>query len=180
MDWLKTNKLARKAKKAGNNHGTWFAAHVAVIQLFLGDKRGAVATVKDAFKRFFAEQFSANGAQGLELQRTRSLTYSEMNLRGWLNMCKIAELCGHDMWSYKDKNGASVKKGIEFLAPFAYKNGKWGYKQIRKERKTRVFEVLQRGYNAYGDKLFLKAINELPKKQVQASIIRLKFPLKRY
>lgn len=179
MHWLNTSKLGAKAKNADNNHGTWFAEHMAVMQLYLGNKEEAVKTVKDAFERLFAGQFAHSGGQLHELKRTRSFTYSAMNITGWINMCKIAELGGYNIWNYTSKNNASVKKGIEFLVPFIVK-GKWQYKQIRKVKKIKALGVMQRGYNAYGDELFLKAINSLPARRVEASDVQLKFPLKKH
>jgi hypothetical protein len=179
VKWLKTDPMAKGAQKGANNHGTWFAAQMALLQLYLNDSKGAAKTVKDAFTLLFPNQFDAEGKQPMELSRTRSIDYTVMNMRGWLNIARLGQLAGVDYWTYKAPQWQSLEKGLEFLAPYTASRSKWPYKQIKRIKRMDIFELMQRAYNAYQKPVFLKSIESIPVKQVKKSIVQLKFPLKK-
>src|SRR5439155_1026760 len=75
-------------------------------------------------------QVTADGRQPYELARTRSLAYSVMNLEG---LCRLAELARHvgvDLWSYRSARGGSIRKALDYLAPYVDPRRKWPGRQI--------------------------------------------------
>ncbi len=174
--WLQTSSLALKAARAANNHSTWFAEQLAYIQLYQGHKKSALKTVETQFKTHFNSHFTPEGAQPLELKRTRSIDYSVMNLSGWFNLCRIAELSGKNLWEYQGRNGATLRKAADYMTKVV--DGTWSHKEIRKLKPDYTLEILIRGYNAYQDKKLLNTIHKIPEKLVRESLVQLTFPLK--
>ncbi len=176
LHWVTTSKQGIGAKNAENNHATWWYAHVALIQYYLGEKNQALNTVEEAFKTKFPHNFVKDGSQPHELKRTLSFSYSRMNLVGWIQMCRIAELCGESKyWHYQAPNGATLKAGIIFILPAVY--GKWAYTNIKTIKPVIALEVLNDGYKVYQDPKILDAINAIPMKEQETSIYNLAYPL---
>jgi len=175
LHWVTTSKLGIGAKSAENNHGTWWYAHVALIRYYLGQKTLALNTVAEAFKTKFSHQFAKDGSQPHELKRTLSYNYSRMNLMGWIQLCRIAELCGEPKyWYYQAPNGATLNAGIIFILPAAY--GKWAYKNIKTIDPALALEILNDAYNVYQDSKILDAINAISPKGQEASVYNLTHP----
>jgi hypothetical protein len=74
-------------------------------------------------------QFTPDGRQPLELERTKSWGYSNMNLDGWCRLAVLADDLGIDLW-HTERDGLGIKKCIEYLMPYLLKQKEWTYKQI--------------------------------------------------
>lgn len=92
--WLQTSKLGRKALTQKNNHGTWFAVQMTLLQLYLSENEKAIQTIKDAFKNLLPLQFDKTGLQTFESRRALSFNYSIMNLRSWICLYKLSRIAG--------------------------------------------------------------------------------------
>jgi hypothetical protein len=131
--WLTTAKNARKEHAAENNHGTWFLVQAAGIALYLGRDDDARKFFEEDKARI-AGQFQPDGSQPAELVREDALGYSRFNLDAQLVLARLARASGVDLWNYEAPTGASLKKGLAYLAPYNADPGKWPGKQREKFR----------------------------------------------
>lgn len=127
LGWLLESNQGIAERLALNNHATSYDLQVIAIAEFIGDE----ATLFDVLARAqsrIAQQFAADGSQPEELARTNSLHYSCFNYQEWINIARIAKKWGVNLWDYEHKDGASLRKGGEWLLSFA--NKPWPYEQI--------------------------------------------------
>lgn len=129
--WLQTAKNARKERAAENNHGTWFLVQAAGIALYLGREDDA-RKIFEEDKARIAAQFKPDGSQPAELVRQDALGYSRFNLAAQLTLARLARSVGVDLWRYEAPNGASLPKGLAYLAPYNADPSKWAGSQREK------------------------------------------------
>jgi hypothetical protein len=129
LKWLQTSKNGNDERAARNNHGTFYDMQVVDFALFCGDEKFAHEVIQNRSIARMGVQFTTDGKQPLELERTKSWGYSNMNLSGW---CMLATLANHlniDLW-HTEKDERGIKKCIEWLMPYILKQKVWPYKQI--------------------------------------------------
>lgn len=176
LGWLDRSPLAKRAKLSSNNHATYFAGHLAMIQLYLGDPAAARATVEAAFARSFAPQFGDDGIQRHELKRTLSFSYSTMNMRGWLNLAVIGEKTGFDAWRFQTPAGVGLRRALLFFAPFADPETPWPHTQIKKLDRKPLWEPMVRAARHYPEEpVFRTAVEQLDR-QPSIQLEKLYFP----
>ena len=129
LDWLLDSPEGRQAREAQNNHGTWYDVQTAVYALFCG-RTDAARTALARFPERVAAQIAANGAQPLELARTRSLSYSLSNLEGLFRLMLLGERLGLDLWQAGAPGQGSPRQALTFLEPFLGDRTPWPYPQI--------------------------------------------------
>lgn len=139
--WLQTAKNARKEHAAENNHGTWFLVQAAGIALYLGREDDA-RKIFEEDKARIAAQFKADGSQPEELARQDALGYSRFNLEAQLTLARLARSVGIDLWRYEAPSGASLKKGLAYIAPYNADPSKWPHSQLEKFKPGFLDEVL--------------------------------------
>jgi hypothetical protein len=127
--WLKTSRNGREEAAAGNNHGTWYDAQLTTLLLYTGRACEAKARFETA-KRRLASQIEPDGRQPRELARTRSWSYSVMNLHGWFTVARLAGEAGVDLWHYRTADGRSLRAAVDYLVPFAGGDARWPHQQI--------------------------------------------------
>lgn len=178
LKWLNTSVFGKKEALRTNNHVTWLNVQKAIIYLYLGNKKAARETVENAARRLLPKQFAKNGAQPLELKRATSLSYTIYNLHAWLNLVKIGQLSGFDLWNYSTPTGQSLKKGFYYLLPFAGNTKRWQYKQIKKVKDSHLIPLFLKAYNYTGEKRILEAIHKFKSDVLKRNRAYLEYPLK--
>jgi hypothetical protein len=149
LQWLLTSDIGKEEQRARNNHGSWYDAQATALALFTGDTALARATLEASKTRRIATQITPDGQQPYELVRTRSLGYSVMNLEG---LCRLAELgrqVGVDLWSYQAPNRGSIRKALDYVAPYADTAVPWPGQQITANAPDFLVLLLQRARVAY-------------------------------
>ena len=131
IDWLTKSTKGLDEKKNGNNHSTWWAAQVAAYASYTGESE-----VRRMVWSFFREylvphQLRPDGSAPLEEERTRSLSYSAMNLDGFTLLCRLAERDGEDLWRFRAPASGSVERAVEYVARFVSDPAAWRKRQIR-------------------------------------------------
>ncbi len=163
LDWLQTSKHGTDEANAKNNHGTWYDVQAASLALFVGDTKIAKKIIESVKKKRVSTQIEPDGSQPLEIARTRSLSYSTMNLEAFILLAKLGEATGVDLWNFQTKDGRSIRKAIDFLYPYANGEKKWATKQIIEFEPERLYAVVRLAAGKYGDDQFKKMMSSLPK-----------------
>lgn len=174
LDWMLNSKYGKDEQKTRNNHATWYDVQVASLALFAGRGDLAKQTVEAAKRRRIDSQIRPDGSQPHELARTKSLGYSTMNLRGFFTLARLGDCVGVDLWHYRGPEGQSLKKALDFIAPYADADRKWPHKQIKRFDRTDLLELLVYGRRVFADETYGKLIGKLPAERIAAHRIRLK------
>jgi len=130
INWLINSQKGKDESKNGNNHSTWWAAQVAAYALYAGDAQAEKIAYDFHESYLVPHQLRPDGSAPLEEARTRSLSYSLMNLDGFAMLCRMAKRRGRDLWNFRTRDGAGVLKSIEYIAPFLADPTKWSKPQI--------------------------------------------------
>lgn len=130
LNWLQTSENGLFEKNTKNNHGVWYDVQIVSILLFLDRIEEAKLVLEEVKFMRIAVQIESDGKQPHELARTKSLSYSTMNLKGLTYLSYFGKKLGIDLWNFKATNGASIRNAYEYLKPFAKGNMKWEYQQI--------------------------------------------------
>lgn len=159
LHWAQTSANGRDERVAKNNHGSWYDAQLAHYALFTGDTNLARQIIVSAQTNRIARQIKADGTQPLELARADSFSYSRFNLQALFEVATLGEHVGVDLWHFQTPLGASLRKALDFLLPYAEQPDKpWPYETGTKESRS-LDAVLRPAVKVYGDER-LKALLE--------------------
>ena len=136
-NWLETSPIGQAERATKNNHGTHYDVQLTEILLYLGEEEKARQLLESVKLRRIASQIEPDGSQPEELARTKSFSYSTMNLGGFIQLARLGVYCGVDLWNFETRDGRSIRKAIDFLIPFAKAPQQWKYEQI-----TRIEEAV--------------------------------------
>jgi hypothetical protein len=153
LNWMQTSKNGIEEHEAKNNHGSYYDMQVVDFALFTGNKEVAIKTLKESKERMEL-QIDKEGKMPLELERTQSFWYSTYNLEAWFGLAKLAELVGVDLWNYSNKNGGSIKKALDWLAPYATHEKPWPYQQIEEYKKENIYVLFSKAAKIFKDKKY--------------------------
>lgn len=148
--WLQTSKNGREESAAQNNHGTWYEAQLGALLLYTGQRELARGRFEQV-KHRIASQFERDGRQPRELARTRSWSYSVMNLEGWFHLSRRAEEAGVDLWNFRTSDGRSLRTAFDYLTPFASGTARWPDAQITPFDTTPLVPLLDQAAGVWND-----------------------------
>ena len=149
LRWMRESKNGRDEAAAKNNHGSFYDVQVVSFALFLNNKDLAKRVLLDARSKRIAAQIEPDGRQPLELERTRSWSYSVFNLEALMMLARLGERVGVDLWNYQTPDGRSIRKALEFLVPFARGEKKWPYQQLGEWQPQILFPLIDRAAPHY-------------------------------
>ncbi|TXF90243.1 sulfatase-like hydrolase/transferase [Neolewinella aurantiaca] len=130
VGWLQTSKLGVEEGTRPNNHATWYDVQVVCLLRYLGREEEAREVLKSGKSRLIDVQIEADGSQPHELARTKSISYSTMNLRGMTRLAWHGRHLGVDLWNYQNPAGGSIRAAYDYLKPYAFDGKKWEYQQL--------------------------------------------------
>jgi hypothetical protein len=128
--WMIDSPNGKAEAGAKNNHGTHYDVQIVAYSIFTG-RPDLARKQLEITKRRIASQIESDGRQPLELARTLSWGYVNMNLQGYFTLARLGESVGADLWNYSTTDGRGIKKAFEWLAPYAAADNEWTYKQIK-------------------------------------------------
>jgi Alginate lyase len=161
--WLQTSKNGREESGAQNNHGTWYEAQLGALLLYTGQRDLARERFEKAKQRI-ASQIDRDGRQPRELERTRSWSYSVMNLEGWFHLSRLAEEAGVDLWNFRTGDGRSLRVAFEYLMPFASGAARWPEAQITPFEVTAFLPLLDQAAQVWKDERYQALADRLRQK----------------
>lgn len=129
--WLISSKIGKDAAvKFKNNHGTWYDAQLMSIAIFINRIDFAKQIAENAKNRRIATQIEPDGKQPMELERTRSMTYSLFNLEALFVLSVLSNRVKIDLWSYETADRRSISKAYQYVLKYKDKMNEWPNKQI--------------------------------------------------
>ena len=141
LTWMTESSLGKDEADEKNNHGTYYDVQVIAYSLFVGKPDIARKQI-EITKQRIGSQIEPDGSQPHELARTLSWGYTNMNLRGFFTIARLAENAGVDLWNYKTSDGRGIKKAVEWLVPYAKNEKKWTHEQIKPRKFDQTAEIL--------------------------------------
>jgi hypothetical protein len=149
--WLTTSPVARPEGEAKNNHGTFYDAQVVDFALFTGNEALAKAMLQKQTWPRVPVQFTPDGAQPLELARTRPWNYTSMNMQGWVRLALMAPRVGLDLWHYATPDGRGLRPGVEWFRPYLLKQKKMEKADAAGTSNRLALDVYEQARRAYPD-----------------------------
>jgi hypothetical protein len=143
LKWLLESRLGRDAARRGNNLETWYDVQVVALALYTGQAEVARKTLAGSRAKI-GRQFEPDGRQPRELARTRAWDYSIFNLTAFLHLAAVGDRLGVDLWKHRTADGRSLRKGLEYLLPFATGKRRFPHEQITEFRGSALHPVLRR------------------------------------
>ena len=132
LTWYDTSPFGMKERDADNNHGTHYDVQVMRLALMLGREDYARQVAETAKQKRIAAQIEPDGRQPQELARTKSFSYSRMNLDGLMTLANLAERVDVDLWHYETDDGRSIRQALDFIVPYLNDpEKKWPYQQLK-------------------------------------------------
>jgi hypothetical protein len=151
LHWLTTSGNGKREHNAANNHGSWNLAQCIAISRYLGREDEARRFANEDFARI-ASQFMPDGSQPLEIVRVDGLSYSVFNLEAQFAIAKLASPLGVDLWHYESSNGASLRKGLDFLRPYDQSPQTWPHNQLKKIEPGFLYPLLTQSALVWSEK----------------------------
>ncbi|MEM8782126.1 MAG: alginate lyase family protein [Planctomycetota bacterium] len=151
--WLMDSEFGTLERTYPNNHGTWANAQMATYGYFGGREDLARAAV-DSIPARIAAQIMPDGLQPHEAERTTSLHYHDFNLRAHLDLAKIGQRLGIDLYRYETKEGAGIRTAAKFLVPYLLEEKAWPYEQIRDPKAYMHAQAMRMAALAYDEPAF--------------------------
>ena len=151
LDWLLESDIGRDEAAQANNHGTWYDVQVSSFALFTGEESVAHRVLGEDAPRRIAAQIEPDGRQPRELSRTRSLSYSTMNLAGMFDLAALGEAVDLDLWSYRSDDGRSIRAALDWLLEHALGEDPWPHEQITPFDHAELLPLIRRAQTRYPD-----------------------------
>lgn len=129
LDWLLTSKLGKEEGARPNNHANWYDYQVLGISIYLGRIEDAKTRAEAIKTNRIAAQIEPDGSQPHELERTKSLSYSTMNLKAMTINAMLAQQVDVDVLHF-EADSSSLLQAAEFLKPYVKKEKIWTHQQI--------------------------------------------------
>jgi hypothetical protein len=163
LRWMQESKNGRDEAAAKNNHGTYYDVQVASFALFVGRTELATEILKAARGKRIAVQIEPDGRQPLELVRTKAWSYSIGNLSGLMLLARLGDVVGVDLWHYETADGRSLRKALDYLAPFALGDQKWPHSQLGGWSPEGFSSLLRQAARQYPDSPYPAMVRKLAK-----------------
>jgi hypothetical protein len=162
LQWMLESKNGRDEAASKNNHGSFYDLQTASFALFTGKTKLAADILQTVKQKRIALQIEPDGSQPLEMERTRSWSYSVFNLEALVQLATLGEKVGVDLWNYQTTDGRGMRKAFDYLMPFAFGERKWTYKQLGEWQPQALFPLMRQAASRYKDAQYQVWLAKVP------------------
>jgi len=131
--WLTTSEAGKAEASHPNNHGSWCENQIAAIALYLGKTEEARKTLLSVRDTRIPAQIDAKGLQKYEMARTKSFSYSAMNLHALTTLAAVARPLGIDLYQPRKPGAPGILTALDALLPYDPQHP-WPHEQIEPDR----------------------------------------------
>jgi hypothetical protein len=126
LTWMTTSKNGVDERDQKNNHGSCWALQAAAFAQLTG-RKAELDVARARIKALIPGQIAADGAQPLELARTKPYGYCLFNLDV---LAACAHVMGGDLWTWTGEPGnglagGSIADALAYMAPFIADKRTW-------------------------------------------------------
>ena len=139
--WLTTSPSGVEESTKPNNHGSWYQVQAVSLALYLGKTDDAIKILNRVLDQRIPNQIDAQGMQKYEMERTKSFSYSAMNLHALLVLATFAEPLGLDLYQPSKPGAPGILTAVVALLPFDPQHP-WPHEQIEKNREDSICPAL--------------------------------------
>lgn len=163
--WLQTSKIGLMEANTLNNHGTHYDSQLLALKVYLGEIDFVKEYLNTVTKNRIFSQIEPNGSQPKELARTKSFSYSTMNMHELLQLAFLGQKLGVDLWNAESADGRSIKKAYQYMLPYLTGEKQWKHQQIVSIDKSihKLTRDLTLISEKMGDDTFLHALERIEK-----------------
>lgn len=126
LTWMTTSANGIDERNQKNNHGTCWALQVAEFARLAG-RPAELDVARARIKALVPGQIAADGAQPLELARTKPYGYCLFNLDVLAACAHVLSTPGDNLWTWKGAVGGSIADALAYMAPFIVDKKTWPY-----------------------------------------------------
>ncbi|MDN3702305.1 alginate lyase family protein [Vibrio artabrorum] len=158
FDWLLTSENGQEEANMKQNHGSMYDLQTARLALVLGLNDTAKSILEQVKSKRIALQIEPDGAQPMELRRTKGFQYSLFNLESLSELAQLGQWVNVDLWNYETNDERGILNAIEFMRPYVeiHKDGVplpvWHYEQIHALTRERAAPLFRMAANVNQDK----------------------------
>lgn len=174
LTWLLESPNGKDEAKEPNNHGNYYNMQVINFALFTEQKELALKQINIA-KQLIIKQITPDGSQPLELARTKSWDYVNMNLLGYCFIARLADKVGADVWHFETSDGKSVKKCVNWLVPYLKKEKAWTHEQIKKMDYAETLAILKMSAKAFAQPAYNTLAKDVDEETLKKPFYQLAF-----
>ena len=120
-------------------------------------------------------QLKPDGSQPLELARTKSWGYVNMNMFGYFLIAKLAENVNISLWNHQESEGKNMKNALKFIMPYLKNEKVWEYEQIQKISYGETIKILKFASRKYNNPEYEEIAKKIDLKTYQSELNELTF-----
>lgn len=124
LTWMASSANGVDERDQKNNHGTCWALQAAVFAQLTG-REAELDVARRRIKALVPGQIAADGAQPLELARTKPYGYCLFNLDVLAACAHVMSKPGDNFWTFKGETGGSIADALAYMAPFIADKTTW-------------------------------------------------------
>jgi hypothetical protein len=162
LKWMRESKIGRTEQNAKNNHGSYYDLQASSFALFIGEKELAKEILENDRNKRMPLQIEPDGRQPLELARTRSWSYSIMNLNGLMSLAALGENVNVDLWNYQTADGRSIRKALDYLIGFSLEGKKWPTQQLGEWSPQSLYSLVRLAAHKFPNSHYTELSAKLP------------------
>jgi len=167
LRWLTTSTMGTDAARIWNRFGTAYDAQAASCALFLSREDLARRILEQSKQERIDRLIRRDGRQPYALEREITFFNSVSSVGYFFQLATMAKGLGIELWNYTAPGGGSIRRALEFVAPYADTARTWPY--ILEVRRGLLRPVLQQAAWAYDDGVFRHLLDLLPTDEVFSS-----------
>jgi len=166
IDWMRISANGHEEASMRQNHGTMYDFKLVRLALIAGRTTLAKQILASVATNRIALQIEPDGAQTMELRRTKSFGYSRLNLNGLVELAVLGERLHVDLWNFETPDGRGIRRAINFMLPYAKTPPeKWPYEQIVPFNQAELAPIFRAAALAYGDPRYEQVVTSIPEAQ---------------